>query len=238
MLPTYGIKLIMQMIQPEAMRTQRQLDQGKEPPSLEWGQKVPPVVFMFLVVVLYMPIVPLMEVFGLIYFAGSYLVMKHQCLHVYAQEFEGGGDATWQKLFGFLIACLYMGEVIFIAYMGIKEAPAQGVLGFFPLVGTIIMQAVLKRNIIQPLANLSLEVAATVDIEDGELDTTTGETGKLYGMPALDPDQEERGPMPYRRDGTHSDGTGDMNMEQGTETGLEDVRLDDTKPGSDKRRFV
>lgn len=146
-----------------------------------------------------MAIVPIIQVFAFTYFAGNYIVWKHQCLHVYAQEFEGGGDATWQQLFGFLIAALYMAEVVFIAYMGIKEAPIQGVLAFFPLGATLIVHRLLFRNVIKPLENLSLEVAANVDIAEGELPSEdTGE--KLYGMPALDVDKEEREPMPYRRE--------------------------------------
>jgi hypothetical protein len=199
MLPTYGVKLIMAVIQPEAMQTQRQLDDAKTPPSIVWGQQIPPVVFIFLVSVLYCTIVPIIQVFALAYFAGSYIVWKHQCLHIYAQPFEGGGDATWQQLFAFLMACLYMGEFVFIAYMGIKEAPVQAILGFFPLGATIVMHQVLSRNIIKPLKNLSLEVAAHVDIDEGELSSEAG-VGRLYAMPALDLANEERGPMPYRRD--------------------------------------
>jgi hypothetical protein len=203
MIPVYGVTLVMKLIQPEAMRTQRQIDDGKKPPSIIWGQRIPPIVFIFLVAILYMPIVPIIEVFAAAYFALMYLVWKHQTLHVYAQDFEGGGDATWQKLFGFLIACLYMGEVVFIAYCGIKEAPTQGALGFVPLVLTILFHRILARNIISPLRNLSLEVAANVDLEDSDLPVDgcdTGVANPLYRQPALDTDQDERGPMPYRRD--------------------------------------
>jgi hypothetical protein len=120
MLPTYGVTMILNLLSPEAARTQRMLDDAKKPPVIDWGLQIPRMVFIFLVAIVYMPIVPIIEVFALIYFSGHYLVWKHQCLHVYAQEHEGGGDATWGQLFGFLMACLYTGEVVFIAYMGIK----------------------------------------------------------------------------------------------------------------------
>lgn len=197
MLPTYGVKLIMKMIQPDAMRTQRQIDDDKKPPSIVWGQRVPPFVFVFLVAIIYMPIVPIMSIFGLIYFGVNYLVWKHQCLHVYAQEFEGGGEATWIRLFNFLMLCLYMGEIIFIAYMGIKEAPAQSAMGFVPFVVTILVHMYLGRKIIAPLRNLALEVAADVDIDEGELQ---GSTEKVYEIPSLNPAKEEREAQPYRRE--------------------------------------
>ena len=130
--------------------------------------------------------------------------MKHQCLHVYAQEFEGGGSATWQQVFGFLMACVYMGELIFIIYMGIKEAPVQGGLGFVPLIITCAFHRMLYRKYIAPIQNLSLQVAADVDIRDGELshENRVGSVKTLYRQPALDSEQEERGPMPYRRNPT------------------------------------
>ena len=127
--------------------------------------------------------------------------MKHQCLHVYAQEFEGGGSATWQQVFGFLMACVYIGELIFIVYMGIKTAPIQGGLGFVPLIVTVFFHRLLYRKYIAPIQNLSLQVAADVDVRDGELshENRTGAIQTLYRQPALKVEQEERGPMPYRR---------------------------------------
>ena len=127
--------------------------------------------------------------------------MKHQCLHVYAQEFEGGGSATWQQVFGFLMACVYIGELIFIVYMGIKEAPIQSGLGFVPFILTLAFHRILYRKYIAPIQNLSMQVAADVDVRDGELshDNRIGTTKTLYRQPALDAEQDERGPMPYRR---------------------------------------
>lgn len=133
MLPTYGVTMILNLLSPEAGRTQRMLDDAKNTPQIDWGLEIPRIVFVFLVAVIYMPIVPLMEIFALIYFAGHYVVWKHQCLHVYAVEFEGGGDATWRKLFGFLLGCLYVGEFVFIAYMGIKVRQKQLPLLGYPL---------------------------------------------------------------------------------------------------------
>ena len=217
MLPTHGVQLIMNWIQPEAARTQRQLDQAQTPPSLVWGQQVPPVVFIFLVVFLYFAIVPLLPVFGWVYFTGMYLVFKHQCLHVYAVEFEGGGQATWMQVFPFLMACLYMGEVVFIAYMGIKQAPIPAGLGFVPLIFTVLVHRYLLRNLIDPLRNLSLEMAADSDIRDGPLvleasDKSGGGEQQLYLQPALDVEKEERAPLPYRK-----------LMEEGSSKGLPEV---------------
>ena len=40
-------------------------------------------------------------------------------MHVYAQEFEGGG-ILWESLFMFIIGSLYMAELIFVVFISIK----------------------------------------------------------------------------------------------------------------------
>jgi calcium permeable stress-gated cation channel len=208
LLPTYGVTLIMNMIQPEAQRTQRMLDDARKPPSLTWGKQIPGMVFVFLVAIMYFPIVPIMEVFALFYFVGHYLVFKHQCLHVYAQEFEGGGITTWGSLFSFLMAALYMSELVFIAFMGLKEGTIQGALGFVTFAVTIFVHRLLHRNIRQPLENLSMEAAAEVDIKEGIRPVDKEPTGnfesaiekQVYGQPSLKKSLDQRAPLPYRRD--------------------------------------
>lgn len=202
-LPTYGVTLIMNILQPEAMRTQRMLDSSKTPPSILWGKAIPPFVFVFLVAVIYMPIVPIMEIFALVYFGGSYLVWKHQCLHVYSQSFEGGGLTTWEALFDFLMSSLYIGEVVFIVFLGIKEAPGAAGCGFIPLIITIVTHMAINRNIRGPLKSLSLEVAADMDMKEGELSPDPSSRSiledQLYAQPVLKCHDEEVEPMPYRR---------------------------------------
>ena len=203
-IPVYAVRRILGYIQ--AAPTQRQLDDARKPQAIEWGQTMPPIVFIFLVVFMYMAIVPLMQAMGLFYFVAMYLVWKHQCLHVYAIEAEGGGDATWIQVFGFLMACLYMGEAVFIAYMGLKQAPVPAGLGFVPLLITMLVHRELKRKLIEPLCNLSLELAADIDKQDGVLQQP--ENGEeFYLQPSMNTNTEERGPMPYRQE--EADGVGD-----------------------------
>ena len=81
--------------------------------------------------------------------------------------------------------------------MGIKEAPGPTIMGIIPVVVTILAHLYLKRNILAPLKNLSLEVAAHVDIDEGEL---SGGDEQIYGQPALKDNEEDRAPLPYRRE--------------------------------------
>ena len=111
--------LIMKCVRPEPCKTQRMLDKEKKPQSIEWGKNIPPVIFTFLVTFVFMSIVPLLELFALAYFGTWYLVWKHNCLHVYAQEFESGG-LVWERTSSFIIACLYTAEIVVCAYLGLK----------------------------------------------------------------------------------------------------------------------
>ncbi|CAJ1956837.1 unnamed protein product [Cylindrotheca closterium] len=217
MLPAYGLTFVMSLLAPESQRTQRMLDASKTPPEIKWGQKLPDSIFVFLVMILYMPIVPLMELFAFIYFGGMYIVWTHQCLHVYAQASDGGGVTTWQTLFGFLIVCLYMGEAVFIVYMGLKEAPGPAACGFVPLVVTIIFHKYINQKIVYNIGNLALDVAAEIDKDNGELERLNGTSieDKVFGQPALKLANEEREPMPYRRSEVATDPFRDPN--RGTE---------------------
>lgn len=89
-----------------------------------------------------------------------------------------------------------------------QEGSGQAIFCIVPFVGTIAFHQRLRRNIIGPLQNLSMEVAAEVDLQDGELSpiapADTDEAyalsvnRKLYGQPNLKPTSEERAPRPYR----------------------------------------
>jgi len=155
-----------------------------------------------------MPIVPLVEVFGFVYFVGWYLIWKHQCLHIYVQEFEGGG-LLFEKISGFFMVGMYTAQVVVCAYFGLKKAAGPAIFTLVvAFLGTIIAHYRLRRNIAGPLKNLSLEVAASVDLKEGELlihkEIDEGPSAiavehQLYAQPFLKESCDERSPMPYRR---------------------------------------
>ena len=57
----------------------------------------------------------------------------------------------------------------------------------------------LTRNVMKPLEYLSLDVAAKVDIDDGELEQEVTEDSE-YSQPCLKDLPEQREPLPYRRE--------------------------------------
>eukprot|EP00569_Conticribra_weissflogii_P002247 CAMPEP_0171330718 /NCGR_PEP_ID=MMETSP0878-20121228/2205_1 /TAXON_ID=67004 /ORGANISM="Thalassiosira weissflogii, Strain CCMP1336" /LENGTH=799 /DNA_ID=CAMNT_0011831089 /DNA_START=263 /DNA_END=2662 /DNA_ORIENTATION=+ len=167
-LQKFVIALLMRLWRSESTITQRQMDRAKIPETYQWGYEIPQILFILMIVVLYCPIVPIMEVFGLIYFAGRYITYKHQFLHVNAQTFEGGGNATWLSIFVFIISIIYMAEAVFIAYMGLKQSPASAAFAFVPLVVTFVFHLDLRYKTITYLQNLPLQRAAAIDVKEGE----------------------------------------------------------------------
>ncbi|KAI9245779.1 hypothetical protein BY458DRAFT_528469 [Sporodiniella umbellata] len=73
-----------------------------------WGYPVP--VFMFVVVLVYSTISPLILVFGVIYFAMSYLVCKYQLLYVYFHSYEVAGR-MWPMVFSRIMIALAIFEL-------------------------------------------------------------------------------------------------------------------------------
>ncbi|CAJ1963440.1 unnamed protein product [Cylindrotheca closterium] len=195
MLPQYGTTLFTNFLLPEAQRTQRMIDEGKKPPEVQWGKMIPQHVFVFFVMIMYQPIAPLVDVFALVYFCGTYIVWKHQCMHVYCQPAEGEGSTTWQSFFGFLLACLYMSEMVFIAYMGIKEAPSQAACGFVPLTATLLFHYKVHQAFV--FASTGIDAADGTDPRASLIDMPIQE--KVYWQPSLKAGLFEREPMPYRR---------------------------------------
>jgi hypothetical protein len=77
------------------------------------------------------------------------------------------------------------------------------------VIGTLVSHYQLRRTIAGPLKTLSLEIAAKIDNEEGELTLSDAADGApsaqaveslLYAQPCLKASEDERGPMPYRRE--------------------------------------
>ena len=52
----YAVRAVMNLLFPPAARTQRALDTGAKPVALQWGKKLPPMIFIFLVSMVYMTV--------------------------------------------------------------------------------------------------------------------------------------------------------------------------------------
>lgn len=91
----------------------------------------------------------------------------------------------------------------------LQVAPGPAIFTLVVTVGgTLITHYQLRRNIAGPLKNLALEIAANIDIQEGELDLSDADAQPsteaveelLYAQPSLKASADERGPLPYRRE--------------------------------------
>lgn len=89
----------------------------------------------------------------------------------------------------------------------LQESAGPAIFSIIPVLCTVFFHYRLRRNTIGPLKNLSLQTAAEVDIKEGELPISEDDQGPtavavenhLYGQPCLKASDDEREPMPYRR---------------------------------------
>ena len=104
--------------------------------------------------------------------------------------------------------CKQVSHVFCAPVIPSQESLGPTVVSIIPFVCTILVHHRLRRNTIAPLKNLSLEAAAAIDMNDGELlsinEHDNGPTAvvvehQLYGQPCLKASDDERQPMPYRR---------------------------------------
>jgi hypothetical protein len=116
-LAEFGQQILKSFLEPP-VKTDRFIE-NKKPRELLWGFYLPPIVFIVLVSFVYVTIVPLLEPFTAALFGIYYVVWKHNCLHVYGNIGEGGG-VIWERIFRYIMVCMYTSEVIVIAYLGIK----------------------------------------------------------------------------------------------------------------------
>eukprot|EP00612_Vaucheria_litorea_P004970 CAMPEP_0171462576 /NCGR_PEP_ID=MMETSP0945-20130129/6557_1 /TAXON_ID=109269 /ORGANISM="Vaucheria litorea, Strain CCMP2940" /LENGTH=670 /DNA_ID=CAMNT_0011989127 /DNA_START=515 /DNA_END=2527 /DNA_ORIENTATION=- len=207
---------IYRRIKKEKFLSQREIEEMSQPEPLALGETYPPIIFVMLISFVYAGIVPIILPFAALYFALSYLVYKHQVLHVYGQDAEGGA-AYFPQLYNFLIACLYTAEVIMNIYLGIKLGKKQASLAFFAIVFTYMVDRYIRKNYASSTSTLSLEAAREADIQDGYLETSpevnTNQVFKTkggtcigmnndleYTQPVLRRGKWETEPMPYREE--------------------------------------
>ncbi|ORX53130.1 DUF221-domain-containing protein [Hesseltinella vesiculosa] len=84
-----------------------------------WGYPMP--VFLFVVLLVYSTVSPLILVFGTIYFSLSYLVVKYQLLYVYFHPYEVAGR-MWPLVFSRIIIGLILFQVLSIGLFVLNKA--------------------------------------------------------------------------------------------------------------------
>lgn len=142
------ISTIMGALSDEKGKSDRELRNGQAAPSVNWGVFYPPLLFVLLVVFCYASIAPIVLPVACMLYFGSYLVYKNQALYVYVQTAESGG-AFMYLVFSFSMLCLYIGEIVFVAFLGIKKGAAQSPVALILVVITIVWHVQVYKRFVK-----------------------------------------------------------------------------------------
>ncbi|KAG1581112.1 hypothetical protein G6F48_010019 [Rhizopus delemar] len=107
-----------------------------------WGYPIP--VFIFVVVLVYSTISPLILVFGVIYFALTYLVCKYQLLYVYFHSYEVAGR-MWPMVFSRIIIALIIFELTSAGLFTLNKSFTLSALCVPLLIMTVVYKVVMDK---------------------------------------------------------------------------------------------
>eukprot|EP00607_Mallomonas_marina_P010478 CAMPEP_0182421544 /NCGR_PEP_ID=MMETSP1167-20130531/6968_1 /TAXON_ID=2988 /ORGANISM="Mallomonas Sp, Strain CCMP3275" /LENGTH=836 /DNA_ID=CAMNT_0024598791 /DNA_START=34 /DNA_END=2544 /DNA_ORIENTATION=+ len=137
-------------------------------PFIDYGVVLPNIMYIVLITELYWVITPLIAIIATVYFAGSYLAYKYQCLYVFVPKFESGG-MMWYLVYYRLNLGLVISAVAMIGYMGIKKGAGQTPL-LAPLPFIIILCWRYTESCFLAVSqNMSYSLAADIDIETADV---------------------------------------------------------------------
>ncbi|KAF8949507.1 hypothetical protein BGZ47_000048 [Haplosporangium gracile] len=108
-------------------RTPRDYAEARAPPELPYGVVYSNATLVFVVILIYSCIKPIVLVFGVIYFAVGYLVFKYQLLYVYFHPNESGGQ-IWPMVYNRLTLGLITFQVTMLGLFMLKQAYFFGIL--------------------------------------------------------------------------------------------------------------
>lgn len=148
---------------------------------------------VFLVLVTYAPVAPLLAPFALAYFALAYPVYVHQVLYVYQPSAHTGGS-QFPTVFGCGCAALIFMQILLLGLMGLKRAATPSALLVPLLVATVAFAFDMARSFKRVSEVATLESLAHTDLaEYGP--GTRGALAKAYA-PLPDTGEGEELSMP------------------------------------------
>ncbi|CAJ0755891.1 1875_t:CDS:2, partial [Entrophospora sp. SA101] len=102
-------------------RTPRDYAEASAPPFLNYGEELPQIILIFVIILVYSSIAPIILLFGTIYFFFGYITYKYLLLYVYFHPYETAGLA-WPKIFRRIIVGLYIYQLMMIGYFSLKKS--------------------------------------------------------------------------------------------------------------------
>ncbi|KAG0341801.1 hypothetical protein BG000_007984 [Podila horticola] len=116
-------------------KTPRDYAESRAPPELKYGVVYSNATLMFVIVLIYSCIQPLILVFGVAYFAMGSLVYKYQLLYVFFHPNESGG-LTWPMVYNRIVLGLMIFQTTMLGLFMLKKSFMFGSLIVPLLIGT------------------------------------------------------------------------------------------------------
>ncbi|KAI8097594.1 uncharacterized protein BX664DRAFT_293215 [Halteromyces radiatus] len=120
-------------------KTPRQHAYARSPGSFNYGAGYPSPLLIFIIVLEYSTISPIILVFGALYFGITYIVYKYQFLYVYFRPYEAAGQ-LWTMVFPRLIVGMILFQLTMLGLFILKNSFVLGALCVPLTVFTIIFK--------------------------------------------------------------------------------------------------
>ncbi|KAG2178083.1 hypothetical protein INT43_003336 [Umbelopsis isabellina] len=125
-------------------KTPRDYAEARAPQNFMYGWSYPTPLLMFVVVLEYSTVAPLILLFGTVYFAMAFLVYKYQLLYVYFHPYETAG-AAWPMIFPRIITGMIIFQLTMTGLFFLKRYITLGALCIPLIVITIIYKVAMDK---------------------------------------------------------------------------------------------
>lgn len=161
----------------------------------DYGANLPTELYVLCIVMTYWTMTPLIAIIGAFYFAGVYIVTKHQFLYLHTREFETGGS-FWYGLFDNSFFCLMCATILMVAYVSIRE-------GIYPATALLPLPVVVYYcwcNITDQFKHKSNNMAYNIAVAGDNVQSTLLQSldEETYAQPCLRKSAMEDIPYPHR----------------------------------------
>mmetsp|Transcript_14184 Transcript_14184/g.21223 ORF Transcript_14184/g.21223 Transcript_14184/m.21223 type:complete len:407 (-) Transcript_14184:91-1311(-) len=145
--------------------TRRQLRTGAFAAArMLYGWIYPCLLMVFMIIMIYSCIAPMICLLAVVYFAFAYLMYKYQLLYVYVNEYQSGGH-MWYSVFDMSMMALLCGNVTLLGYLASKKELIRApfyIVAPLPALITLFWRRCNER-FYGPSVNLSLQHAGIID---------------------------------------------------------------------------
>ncbi|CAO3590036.1 unnamed protein product [Absidia cylindrospora] len=120
-------------------KTPREHANARSPEAFNYGSGYPQPLLIFIIVLEYSTISPIILVFGTLYFAITYVVYKYQFLYVYFRPYEAAGQ-LWTMVFPRVIAGMILFQLTMLGLFILKDSFVLGALCIPLVILTLIFK--------------------------------------------------------------------------------------------------